>query len=321
MKEKVIGIDITKELTSYAIIDIRGNILAKGGFPTWDYPDEKKYSDDLIARLMEMMEANGGYEQIRSIGVCAPNGNMVTGNLENPVNLPWKRTFPLVPTLRDRLGLAVIVANNAACAALGEKMYGTARGMRDFIMVNLGNGVGSCVYVNGNGVTGADGFAGELGHTCVIDQGRQCNCGRKGCLEAYASSYGIVATARELMANDTRDSLMRNIKDLSLPSILKCCEQGDELAQEVFQKTGRLLGIALANYATLVNPEAIILTGSVIKAEHFLLWATRQSFEEHVYRCLAGRVTIIPSKMVDYERNLLAAGLLAWEVKEYSLFK
>lgn len=321
MKERVIGIDITKDMTSYAIIDVRSNILAKGSFPTCDYPDEQKFGDELVNRLMEMMEANGGYELIRSIGVCAPNGNMVTGNLESPVNLPWKNTFPLVPTLRDRLGLAVIVANNAACAALGERMYGTARGLRDFIVVTMGGGVGSCVYVNGNSVTGADGFAGELGHTCVIDQGRQCKCGRKGCLEAYAASYGVVATAKELLANDSRDSMMRSIGELSLQSILKCCEQGDELAQEVFRKTGRLLGIALANYASLVNPEAIILTGSVVKAGDYLLEPTRQSFEEHVYRCIAGHVQIIPSQMVDYERNLLAAGLLAWEIKEYSLFK
>jgi glucokinase len=316
----VIGVDISRKWTSYAIVDIRGNIVAKDSFPTANYPNEIEFGNELLNRLQVMMDNHGGRETIRSIGVCAPNGNMVTGRLESPVNLPWNTT-PIVSVMRDLLGMAVIVANNTVCAALGEKMYGMARGMRDFILVNIDDGVGSCAYVNGNCMTGTEGFAGELGHTCVVDEGRQCKCGHKGCLEAYTSTYGVVATAREMLEDDTRESLMRDASELNFKTVLECCEQGDELAQEVFRKTGRLLGIALANYASLFNPEAIILTGTVVKAGHFLLDSTRQSFEEHVYRCIVGRTRIFYSKMIDYERNLLAAGLLAWEVKEYSLFK
>ena len=320
MKEHVIGVDITRDMTSYAIIDNRGNIVAKDSIATSDYPNEVEFGNALIERIREMIDANGGSEKIRSIGVCSPNGNQVTGCVESPVNLPWN-TIPVVNIMRDFLALAVIVANNAACAALGEKMYGAARGLRDFILVNLDNGVGSCAYVNGNYMTGAGGFAGELGHVCIEENGRQCNCGRKGCLETYASANGIVTTARELLENDTRESMMRHIDSLTLQAIIECCEQGDELAQEVFEKTGRLLGMSLANYATLINPEAIIFTGSVVKAGRFLFEPTRQSFEEHVYRCVTDRVRFVQSKMIDHERNLLAAGLLAWEVKEYSLFK
>lgn len=320
IKERVIAIDIKRDITSYAVVTQRDKILAEDHFLTTDYPDINAFVGEISRRIIQMAEETGGVQLIRSIGVNAPNSNSVTGYLENPVNMPWTGSIPLAIMLRENTGLAVQLANSSITAALGEKTYGDARGVKDFVTMTLGSGVGSCTFTNGNYLQGAFGFAGEIGHNCIIPDGRECFCGRKGCLEAYTSTSGIIRTARELLGQDNRPSLMRNIPELTPYAIKECCDQGDELALEVYRLTGKWLGIGLANYASLVNPELIILTGGTTRAGDYLLQPLRESFEAHVFRSLVGKVRIQMSRLNDVERGLIATSQIAWEVKEYSLF-
>jgi glucokinase len=222
--------------------------------------------------------------------------------------------------MRDRLGLAVGVANDAHASALGEKVFGSAHGMNDFVVLNIGLGLGSCIFASGHVHLGALGFAGEVGHACVVPNGRQCGCGRKGCLETYVNSKGIVDTAREVMAESDAPSLMRSLDNLSARTIKECCDQGDELAIEVYRRTGEILGLGLANYASIINPEAIIFTGGISKAGKWLLEPAKKSFDEHVFHNIQGKVKFLLSELDNRERDVVGASVLAWQVKEYSLF-
>lgn len=319
-KKRVVGIDISLEQTVYAIVDMRGNIIAKEDFPTSDYPDVNEFVTYLSDRVIAFVEAHGGYETIRSVGVSAPSANFLTGCIEYSPNMPWKGRIPMAALLRDRLGLAVALGNDAHVRALGEYTYGSAHGMKDFIVVNLGHGVGSSVFCNGKAYLGSDGFAGEIGHTCVKHNGRTCGCGNKGCLEAYVGANGIVRTANDLMETSDKPSIMRDIRILTPKDVFDCCEKGDELAIEVFRRSGNMLGIALANYASVFNPEAIILAGGVAHAGHWLIDPTYDSFEEHVFHNVRGKVKFLTSTLDESERDVLGASALAWYVKEYSLF-
>lgn len=319
--KSVIGIDISMELTTYAVVDVRGNVLVKDSFATSDFPDVNKYIGELSTRVLAMVEENGGYEAIRSVGISAPSGNFVRGSIVNSPNLPWKGEIPLAALLRDRLGLAVAVANDAHVTALGEKVFGSAHGMRDFVVVNLGSGVGSCFFSRDSEHLGVEGFAGEIGHTCVEEDGRECGCGNRGCLEAYVAAKGIVRTAEELLAGSSEPSLMRQQQRLSPRIIAECCDQGDALAIEVYRLTGKKLGLGLANYASIVNPEAFIFAGGISHAGKWLMEPTQEAFERHVFRNIKGKVKLLLSILDDRERDVLGASALAWEVKEYSLFK
>ena len=223
--------------------------------------------------------------------------------------------------LRDRLGLAVALSNDAHVSALGEYTFGCAHGMKNFIVLSLGVGLGSCFFSEGSDHVGHLGFAGEFGHTCVVENGRQCGCGQRGCLEAYAGANGIVRTAQELMADTEAPSLMRDLTKLSPRTIFECCEQGDKMAIEVFRRTGEILGLGLANYASIIDPEAIILTGGISHAGKWLLDPLSESFENHVFGNMKGKIKILVSKLNDRERDVLGASALAWSVPEYSLFK
>lgn len=321
IKKRVIGIDIGNAVTSYAIVDVRGNVIAHDQFPTHDYPDINRYVEKLTESLVEIAGANGGYETIRSVGISCPSASQTSGCIENAANLPWKGIVPLAAMLRDRLGIAVALGNDAHNTALGEKMYGSAHGMKNFIVLNLGVGLGSCFFSEGHEHQGAQGYAGEIGHTCLKDNGRPCPCGLKGCLEAYVAAVGIAQTAKELLAESDTPSKMRDIEHLDAKVISALCDEGDELAIEVYRRTGYLFGIGLATYATIVNPEAIIITGGVSHAGKWLLEPTRESFENHVFRNMRGKVLVALSELDDQERDVLGASALAWEVPEYSLFK
>ena len=200
-------------------------------------------------------------------------------------------------------------------------MYGAAHGMKNFIVLNLGVGLGSCFFSEGHEHQGAFGYAGELGHTCIVENGRPCACGLRGCLETYVASAGIAQTARELLAESNAPSKMRGVEHLDSKMITQFCDEGDELAIEVYRRTGQIFGRALATYATLVNPDAIIVTGGVSQAGEWLLEPTRESFEKHIFRNMAGKVRIMLSDLHNAERDVLGASALAWEVPEYSLFK
>lgn len=322
IKTRVVGIDIRLEKTTYAIVDVRGDILALDYFETTDYPDVNDFVTALTEKIIMLVEENGGYESIRSVGVSCPSASSVTGNVENAANLPWKGVIPLSAMLRDRLGLAVAVANDAHITALSEKAYGSAHGMKDFVVTSISHGgLGSCFFSNGQPHLGYDGFAGEVGHTCVEINGRECGCGNRGCLETYCSKKGLVRTAQELMAETDEPTLMRECKELSIESIVECCHRGDKMAVEVFRRTGEMLGLGLANYASILNPEAIILTGDMTVAGKWLLKPMRAAFEEHVFHNIKHKTRILVSILKEGERDVLGASALAWDVKEYSLFK
>ena len=321
MKTRVVGVDIGIDVTTYAIVDIRGTIIAIDHFHTSDYPVVSEYVAVLSEKILTLVEANGGYETVRSVGVSAPSGNFLTGSIENAANLPWKGIVPLAALMRDSLGLAVAVGNDAHVTAIGERVYGSAHGMQNFVVISMGHGgVGSCFFSNGKAHLGDSGSAGELGHICVEDHGRLCGCGRQGCLERYVSVGGLVQTARDIMAASSEDSLMRQLSELTPESIGQCCDQGDRLALEVYRQTGEMFGIGLSFYASIVNPEAIILTGGLTKEWKWLEEPTQLSFNEHLFPNLRGKVELLVSIITDAERDVMGASALAWEVEEYTLF-
>ncbi len=323
IKRHVVGIDISTELTTYAIVDIQGGILAKESFSTSDYSNVNEYVSVLSDKIVMMVEQNGGYETIRSVGVSAPSGNFLTGSMENASNMPWKGHVPLAAMLRDRLGLAVALGNDAHVTAVGEKTFGAARGLSDFVIVSISShgGVGSCIYMDGRVHLGSEGFAGEFGHMCLVQNGRQCSCGHKGCVEEYTSARGLVKTVQEIMSESGNSSILSNSDNLSIKVIADACEQGDEVAIEAFHRTGQYLGMALGTYASLIDPEAIILTGDLVSHSKWLMDDMRASFQAHVFQNLRGKIDLLISPLNNNERDLLGASALAWEVKEYSLFK
>ena len=320
-KTRVVGVSISLERTTTAVVDVRGNIIAKDDFPTGNNPNVGDFASRLSENIVNLVEANGGYESIRSVGICCPSANFQTGSIVNAPNLPWKGVVPLAAMIRDRMGLAVALGNNAHVRALGEQAYGVAHGMKDFILITLGSGMGSCIVSNGLPHLGRDGFAGEIGHSCAKHGGRQCGCGNKGCLEMYTSWKGLVLTARELMAESREPSKMREVEDLTADIISSLCNEGDALAVEVIRRTGYMLGIGLANYASMINPEAIIITGSVARLGERLLDPALEAFNSHVFHNIEGKVKFLLSHFDENEANLLGASVLAWNVKEYSLFK
>jgi len=321
IKTRVVGIDIRETRTTYALVDVRGEIIAQDYFSTADYPNVSDFVTELSERIVMLVEENGGYEQVRSVGISVPSGNFLTGCIENAPNMPWKGVVPLAAMLQDRLGLAVALANDAHITALGEKAYGSAHGMKDFIVVSVSHGgLGSCIFINGMPHLGVNGFAGEVGHTCVVPDGRQCGCGRQGCLEMYASDRGLVKTAEELIAEGS-PTLMSDLEVLDVRTIADCCDKGDRVAIEAFRRVGFILGLGLANYASMLNPEAIILTGDITQAGKWLLKPMRASFEEHVFHNVRGATRLLVSILKEGERDVLGASALAWDVKEYSLFK
>jgi glucokinase len=322
IKSKVIGINVDVATTTVAVVDLRGNIVAQDTIATQNYPNVNNFVEALSERVIMLAENNGGYESIRSVGMCAPSSNYLTGCIENSPNMPWKGIVPIAAMLRDSIGLAVALGNDAHVTALGESAFGIAHGMDNFIVVTLGgSGLGSCFFSNGLAHLGSDGFAGEFGHTCIDAGGRQCSCGRKGCLEEYVSTRGILQTARELLEANDAPSKMRQNTALTLDDIAESADEGDSIALEVWRYTGYLLGVALANYASVVNPEAIILTGELTKYSGRMWAAMEEGFVQNVFGNIRDKVKIVVSKINDSERNVLGASALAWKVKEYSLFK
>ena len=322
IRNRVIGVDVRVSQTTIAVVDQRGNILATDSFPTTDYPDVNSFLSMLSERIVTIAEANGGFDKIRSVGISAPSSNYLTGCIENASNMPWKGVIPLAAMLRDRTGLSVALGNDAHITTLGEHVYGTAHGMQNFIVVSFGHGgIGSCMYSNGMPHLGSNGSAGEIGHTCIVDGGRLCSCGRHGCLEAYASDRGIIQTARELMDESDQPSLMRSLEELTVKAIALCCDQGDELALEVFHRTGEVLGIALANVASILDPEAVILADQPADVFKWLLEPTKEVFNRNVFGNIRDKVRLVISDLNNNERDVLGAAALAWTVKEYSLFK
>ena len=321
IKTRVVGVDIREAKTTYAVVDIRGEIISMDYFMTTEYPNVSDFVSALSEKIITLVEENGGYDTIRSIGLSAPSANYLTGCIENAANMPWKGVVPMAAMLRDRLGLAVALANDAHVTALGEKAYGSAHGLKNFVVISISHGgLGSCIFMDGKHHLGVNGFAGEVGHSCVEVNGRLCGCGRRGCLETYCSDKGLVQTVKELL-EEGEPSALKDLKNISAQTVSYYCDKGDVVAIEAFRRLGFMLGLGLANYASILNPEAIILTGDMMQAGKWLIKPMRKSFEEHVFHNIQRDTRLLVSILKEGERDVLGASALAWNVKEYSLFK
>lgn len=317
-KPYVIGIDLGGTNSVGGIVDARGNILAMDSIKTKAQKTPEEYVNSMANTLLPLIETQGGKEKIRGIGIGAPNGNYYNGTIEFAPNLPWKGIIPLAQMLEDKLGIPVQLTNDANAAAIGEMTYGAARGMKNFIMITLGTGVGSGIVVDGKMVYGSDGFAGELGHVIVKEHGRACGCGRHGCLETYCSATGVARTAKEILENSHEESLLRklDINNITSKDVFDAAEQGDKIAKEIFRYTGEILGEALANFMTFSSPEAFILFGGLTKAGHYILDPVRETFESNVLKIYQNKAKIIVSELKDSDAAVLGASALAWEIRD-----
>jgi glucokinase len=319
-QQLAVGIDIGGTNTKFGIVDRRGNILCDGRMLTNQHEDVHGFLDELHGHLSVLIAQVGGIDNIRGIGVGAPNGNFYTGNIEYAPNLRWKGVIPLAKLLGEKFGVPAILTNDANAAALGEFQYGAARSMRDFIVITLGTGVGSGIVANGQLIYGHDGFAGELGHCIVLPGGRyHPGTGAHGSLEAYASATGVTNTALEFLANrpDTQSTLRDHSKEeINSKVIYEAAMKGDPLAVEVYEFTGKILGEALANFVMFSSPEAIILFGGLTKAGDMIMKPVREHMEKNLLPIFQNKVKLVFSELKESDAAILGASALAWEMKD-----
>lgn len=317
-KPFVIGIDIGGTNTVFGIVDARGHVVASDSIKTLKHTRFEDYIDELHSEITRLLKANDAEDKVQGIGIGAPNANYYTGEIQNPPNLPWGPVIPLAEMVSSRFGIPVAITNDANAAALGEMTYGAARGMRDFIMITLGTGVGSGIVINGQLVYGHDGFAGELGHVIIKrNNGRICGCGRTGCLEAYCSATGVARTAREFLEVRSEPSTLRSvqIEDITSKDVYDAAMAGDKLAKEIFDYTGTLLGEAFADMVAFSSPQAIILFGGLAKSGDLLLKPLRSALERTVFPIFRGKTKIILSELKESDAAVLGASALGWEAK------
>ena len=318
-KPYVIGIDMGGTNTAWGVVDRRGEILFRSSISTLGYTKGEDYVNDLGSAINDLIENNNLEDKIRGIGMGVPNGNMNDGTIENAANIPWAKgiVVPLAEMITEKTGLPCKLTNDANAAALGEMAYGIARGMKDFIVITLGTGVGSGIVANGQLVVGHDGFAGELGHVRVIrENGRVCGCGRTGCLETYTSATGVTRTAREFLEmQPERESVLREVQHRPITSkdVYEAAKKGDKLAIEIFDFTGRILGEAFCDFIAFSSPKAFILFGGLANAGDFLLDPLKKAIDEHVLFVYKGKTEVYISKLNDAEAAILGASALAWE--------
>lgn len=316
-KPYVVGIDIGGTNTVFGIVDARGTIVASSSIKTGAYAEIEEYVDAVCQNLLPLIVANGGVDKVKGIGIGAPNGNFYSGTIEFAPNLPWKGVIPLATMFEERLGIPTALTNDANAAAIGEMTYGAARGMKDFIMITLGTGVGSGIVVNGQLVYGHDGFAGELGHVIIRRDGRQCGCGRKGCLETYCSATGVTRSAREFLTSSTEPSLLRAIPAESITSkdVYDAAVKGDKLALDIFEFTGQILGEAIADFIAFSSPEAIILFGGLAKSGEYIFKPIQKAIDENILTIYKGKTKLLMSELKDADAAVLGASALGWEIK------
>ena len=303
--------------TVFGIVDARGTIVKSGSIKTAKYELVEDYVDALSAELLKVIKEADCVDNIKGIGIGAPNGNHYKGTIEFAPNLPWKGIVPLAEMITKKTGIPVNLTNDANAAAIGEMTYGAARGMKNFIMITLGTGVGSGIVINGQLVYGHDGFAGELGHVIMRrENGRLCGCGRKGCLETYASATGVARTAREYLINRTEPSLLRNLDNDEITSkdVFDAAMQGDKLAHDVFKHTGEILGEAFADFVAFSSPEAIIVFGGLTKAGNLIMDPIVESLNDHLLKFWKGKIKVAFSELKDSDAAILGASALGWEV-------
>lgn len=317
MKPYVLGIDIGGTNTVFGIVDARGNVIASSSIKTAKHLNFEDYLDELYTEATRLLEQHDAVDKIQGIGIGAPNANYYTGRIDNAVNLPWP-TLPLADLVREKFGIPVAITNDANAAALGEMTYGAARGLKDFIMITLGTGVGSGIVINGQVVYGHDGLAGELGHMIIKrNNGRLCGCGRTGCLEAYCSATGVARTAREFLEISHEPSLLRNIpiEEITSKDVYDAAISGDKLAKDIFEYTGRLLGESLADMMVFSSPEAFIFFGGLAKSGELLLRPVREAMEKNMLATFKGKAKIILSELKEADAAVLGASALGWEAK------
>jgi glucokinase len=318
MEALAIGIDIGGTGTKFGIVDRVGNVLFSSEISTRKHSDVNTFIDELYTELSKLIDNVGGIGRIKGIGVGAPNGNYYTGTIEYAPNLPWKGIIPLARMMEDKFKIPVVLTNDANAAAIGEMMYGAAQGMKDFIMITLGTGVGSGIVANGKLVYGHDGFAGELGHTTIIPNGRlHEGTGKRGSLESYASATGVRLTTLEILEKSTEPSSLRSVPADQIDSkkVYEAAIAGDTVAKEIFESTGTILGAALANFVMFSSPEAIILFGGLTKAGDLILKPTRESMEANLIQIFQNKVKILVSHLKESDAAILGASALAWDLK------
>lgn len=316
-KQLVVGIDLGGTNTVFGLVDENSNILNTLTLPTQEYEKADEFTNAAANTIRELTANFGGTSLVRAIGIGAPCGNFNAGTIEHAANLKWgKGIIPVCNMLKEKLGIAAYITNDAKAAALGEMKFGAAKGMKNFIEITLGTGVGSGIVANGRLIYGCDGFAGELGHTIIdFEHGRACGCGRRGCLDMYCSSRGIIITAKELLERYDANSSLKAVRtdELTTLSIFNAAEEGDRIAQEVFRHTGELLGKACANFATFLSPEAFIFFGGVAKAGDWLLKPAKEAYDKYVLSLYKGKAKFLTSGLKDGTAAVLGAAALAWE--------
>ncbi|MBW7889516.1 MAG: ROK family protein [Chitinophagaceae bacterium] len=319
-KEYAIGIDIGGTNTVFGIVDHRGDTLYRGAISSRKYEQVEDYIQELYEALQPAIDQVGGIQTIKGIGVGAPNGNYYSGMIEYAPNLIWKGVIPISRLMTEKFSIPAALTNDANAAAVGEMMYGAAKGMKDFIMITLGTGVGSGIVANGHLIYGHDGFAGELGHTMIIPNGRlHQGTGMHGSLESYASATGVAYTAKEFLEQrPEQPSLLRNypVEEINSKVVYDCAKQGDAMAIEVYEFTGEILGMALANFVMFSSPEAIILFGGMTKAGDLILKPTREHMEKNLLPIFQNKVKLLFSELKESDAAILGASALVWDLKE-----
>lgn len=318
-KHFVVGIDIGGQTSKIGIVDTRGNVTCQSVIRTDTHTDVNLFINDLHDAISKLVNTSCGFENIRGIGVGAPNGNYYTGTIENAVNVVWggNKIIPFAELLSEKLSLPVALTNDANAAAVGEMTYGVAKGMKNFIMITLGTGVGSGIVINGEVVYGHDGFAGELGHTTAVRyNGRLCNCGRTGCLETYTSATGLARTARELIESTDIPSQLRNITSpITSKDVYEAAVEGDQLALQIFEFTGKKLGESFADFVAFSAPEAIILFGGLARAGDFIMKPVEESMNANLLPLWRGKIKLLFSQLKESDAAILGASALAWSLK------
>lgn len=317
-KSLVIGLDLGGTNSVFGVVDSKGEIIATTSIKTQAYPSVDQYIMESVKAVKQIAEQVGGMEKIRAMGIGAPCGNYYKGTIEHAANLVWaKDIVPLANMFINELGIPVVVTNDAKAAAMGEMKYGVAVGMNNFVELTLGTGIGSGIVANGQLIYGFDGFAGELGHMIVEQDGRPCGCGRKGCLETYCSATGVVRTAMTMLKESSETTSLRDIATDKLTSyeVYKAAMAGDTMAQEVFKQTGRRIGIACANIATFLSPEAFIFFGGLAQAGELLLRPIEEAYNENVLSLYKGKARFLMSGLDGAKAAILGASAIAWDLK------
>lgn len=321
IKPYVIGLDLGGTNSVFGIVDSRGDIKATTAIKTQGYETVDEYVEASVEALKIIIDQVGGIEKIKAMGIGAPNGNYYTGTIEFAPNLSWGHNgiVPLAKMFSDKLGIPVALTNDANAAAIGEMTYGVARGMKNFIVITLGTGVGSGIVINGQLVYGSDGFAGELGHVIMNRvNGRPCGCGRKGCLEAYCSATGVARTARELIETTDEPSLLRDMPaaDITSLDVSIAASKGDVLAKRIYEFTGNMLGEACADFAAFSSPEAFIFFGGLTKAGALLMDPIKKAYEENVLNIFKGKAKFLVSGLDGSSAAVLGASAVGWDINE-----